>query len=74
MRVDRGRGLLGRLALVAVVLAVAGGSIWLLTVMFAPDEGPIADIPALQVQPAQVHDQRHEPEERSVVRRRGPSP
>jgi membrane-bound lytic murein transglycosylase B len=49
------RGLLGRLALVAVVLAVAGGGVWLLNTTSAPAAGPVTtEIPALQVQAAPV--------------------
>jgi len=43
------------LALVALVLAIAGGGVWLLTATSSPAAGPIAtDIPALQIQPAHV--------------------
>lgn len=57
MVVDRGRGFLlaGRLALVALVLAAAGGGVWLLSSTSAPAAGPVTtEIPALQVQPAAV--------------------
>jgi membrane-bound lytic murein transglycosylase B len=55
--VDRGRGLglVGRLALAALVLAVAGGGVWLLSATSAPAAGPVStEIPALQVQAAPV--------------------
>jgi membrane-bound lytic murein transglycosylase B len=46
---------LGRLALVALVLAAAGGGVWLLSSTSTPSAGPVAtEIPALQVQPAPV--------------------
>nr|WP_245574220.1 murein transglycosylase [Amycolatopsis nigrescens] len=46
---------LGRLAMVAVVLAVAGGGVWLVTRASTPEAGPTTtEIPALQVQAAQV--------------------
>ncbi|TCO56545.1 lytic transglycosylase domain-containing protein [Actinocrispum wychmicini] len=51
----RGRGLFGRLLLVVLVLAAAGGGVWLLSSTSAPAAGPVTtEIPALQVQPAQV--------------------
>lgn len=46
---------MGRALLVVLVLALAGFSIWLLTLTSAPAAGPVTtEIPALQVQPAQV--------------------
>jgi membrane-bound lytic murein transglycosylase B len=43
------------LALVALVLAAAGGGVWLLSTTSAPAAGPVmTEIPALQVQPAPV--------------------
>jgi membrane-bound lytic murein transglycosylase B len=43
------------LALVAVVMAAAGGGVWLLSTTSAPAAGPVTtEIPALQVQPAPV--------------------
>ena len=58
---------MGRLALVALVVATAGGGVWLLTATFAPAEGPIAtDIPALQVQAAPVRPGEVAPASESV--------
>ncbi|MQA06980.1 MAG: murein transglycosylase [Pseudonocardiaceae bacterium] len=52
---QRRHGVLGRLAVVGVVLAVAGAGVWFATVATAPDAGPTTtDIPALQVEAAQV--------------------
>nr|WP_242613643.1 lytic murein transglycosylase [Herbihabitans rhizosphaerae] len=56
-RADRRRGLgaLGRLALVLVVLAAAGGGVWLLSDAASPEAGPVAlEIPAAQVKAAPV--------------------
>ncbi|ONI70668.1 murein transglycosylase [Actinosynnema sp. ALI-1.44] len=55
MVVDRRRGLLLRLALVTLVVVLAGGGVWLLTATSAPNAGPVTtEIPALQVQAAPV--------------------
>jgi membrane-bound lytic murein transglycosylase B len=53
--VDRYRGLVKRLALVTLVLVLAGGGVWALSATSAPEAGPVTtEIPALQVQPAPV--------------------
>lgn len=47
--------MIGRLVVVALVVAVGSSTAWLLTRASTPDPGPVAtDIPALQVKPAQV--------------------
>jgi membrane-bound lytic murein transglycosylase B len=51
----RGRSLLGRLALVMLVLTTAGVGVWLLSASFVPSASPVTtEIPALQVPAAQV--------------------
>lgn len=55
MVVDRRRGLLLRLALVALAAVLASGGVWLLTATSAPQAGPVTtEIPAAQVPPAPV--------------------
>ncbi|MEV4316521.1 lytic murein transglycosylase [Actinocrispum sp. NPDC049592] len=53
--VERGRRLLGRLALVLLVLGMAGAGVWSLSTSFVPEASPVTtEIPALQVPAAQV--------------------